>query len=435
MELADGTIPLNDSSAELLDAIEAWQQGHKNKLNNELFNELIDKNKNSLLLIENYKIPLENVLQERKNKYTDDVAIEFLSIKPASGSSNELMLFFENDPISAGLIIELETLFIDVLQNLQRKGLKFEYQLNLIEKTNNNYPINTNIITTTEFSPYFENNLVQVSLKNENTIDENVLRKQITYGIGLAIFLGIMMLGLYLLIQDLNREERMNKLRADFVSNVTHELKTPLTSINMFAEAMNMNKDNLDEKQKKYTTIIVKESEKLKRMINNILEFAKKENNKLSYKLKRSSLTDIVNATLNEMNYFLEINKIDVQKNISKNIYANVHAEGIKQALSNLISNAIKYSSDTKKMNVQLFKKEDKIFIEVEDFGIGIPKDELEFIFEKFYRVHLNENENASGTGLGLTVSKDIIEEQHGKLIVESTLGKGSKFTIVLNAT
>ena len=435
VELAEGTIPLNDSSAELLDAIEAWQQGHKNKLNNELFNELIDKNKNSLLLIENYKIPLENVLQERKNKYTDDVAIEFLSIKPASGSSNELMLFFENDPISAGLIIELETLFIDVLQNLQRKGLKFEYQLNLIEKTNNNYPINTNIITTTEFSPYFENNLVQVSLKNENTIDENVLRKQITYGIGLVIFLGIMMLGLYLLIQDLNREERMNKLRADFVSNVTHELKTPLTSINMFAEAMNMNKDNLDEKQKKYTTIIVKESEKLKRMINNILEFAKKENNKLSYKLKRSSLTDIVNATLNEMNYFLEINKIDVHKNISINIYANVHAEGIKQALSNLISNAIKYSSDTKKMNVQLFKKEDKIFIEVEDFGIGIPKDELEFIFEKFYRVHLNENENASGTGLGLTVSKDIIEEQHGKLIVESTLGKGSKFTIVLNAT
>ena len=435
VELAEGTIPLNDSSAELLDAIEAWQQGHKNKLNNELFNELIDKNKNSLLLIENYKIPLENVLQERKNKYTDDGAIEFLSIKPASGNSNELMLFFENDPISVGLIIELETLFIDVLQNLQRKDLKFEYQLNLIEKTNNNYPINTNIITTTEFSPYFENSLVQVSLKNENTIDENVLRKQITYGIGLVIFLGIMMLGLYLLIQDLNREERMNKLRADFVSNVTHELKTPLTSINMFAEAMNMNKENLDEKQKKYTTIIVKESEKLKRMINNILEFAKKENNKLSYKLKRSSLTDIVNATLNEMNYFLEINKIDVQKNISKNIYANVHAEGIKQALSNLISNAIKYSSDTKKMNVQLFKKEDKIFIEVEDFGIGIPKDELEFIFEKFYRVHLNENENASGTGLGLTVSKDIIEEQHGKLIVESTLGKGSKFTIVLNAT
>ncbi len=167
-------------------------------------------------------------------------------------------------------------------------------------------------------------------------------------------------------------------------------------------------------------------------MINNILEFSRKENNKLSYKLERLNLTDIVNSTLNEMNYFLEISKMDVHLNISNDIYANVHAEGLKQALSNLISNAIKYSSLNKKINVQLYKKENKIFIEVEDFGIGIPKEELEFIFEKFYRVNSNENETASGTGLGLTVTKDIIEEQQGKLLVESTLGKGSKFTIVL---
>ena len=432
--LADGTIPLNDSSAELLDAIEVWQQQNLNKLDNEVFKKWIDLNKNSLLLIDNYKIPIENIRSEKKDERNKDQPIEFLSIMPASGSTDELMLFFENDPISAGVVIGLEPLWIDVLQNLQRKDLTFEYELNLIKKTNSNYPINTNIITTTEFSSYFENSLLQVSLKNENIIDKSVLRRQVTYGIGLVIFLGIMTLGLYLLIQDVNREERMNKLRADFVSNVTHELKTPLTSINMFAEAMNMNKDNLDEKQKKYTTIIVKESEKLKRMINNILEFSKKENNKLTYKLKRSNVTDIVNATLHEMNYFLEINKIDVHVAISKNIFANVHAEGIKQALSNLISNGIKYSSDAKKMNVRLFKKEDKIYIEVEDFGIGIPKEELEFIFEKFYRVHLDDNETASGTGLGLTVSKDIIEEQHGELLVESVLGKGSKFTIVLNS-
>ena len=85
-----------------------------------------------------------------------------------------------------------------------------------------------------------------------------------------------------------------------------------------------------------------------------------------------------------------------------------------------------------KKLNIQLYEKGKEIFIEVEDFGIGIPKEKLELIFEKFYRVNSNENETASGTGLGLTVTKDIVEEQHGKLLVESTLGKGSKFTIVL---
>jgi two-component system phosphate regulon sensor histidine kinase PhoR len=320
-----------------------------------------------------------------------------------------------------------------VLLKLPMDHLKFAYTIKIVEKTDNNYLSNSNLITRTEFSPYFENSLLQVSLKNVNIIDETVFRRQITYGIGLFLFLGVMVLGLYLLIQDVNREKRMNKLRADFVSNVTHELKTPLTAINMFAEAMSMRQDNLDSKQKKYTTIIVKESEKLKRMINNILEFSKKENNKMSYKLERSNLTDIVSSTLKEMNYFLEINNIDVHLNISNDMYANVYAEGIKQALSNLISNAIKYSSSNKKLNIQLYEKGKEIFIEVEDFGIGIPKEKLELIFEKFYRVNSNENETASGTGLGLTVTKDIIEEQHGKLLVESTLGKGSKFTIVLH--
>ena len=119
--------------------------------------------------------------------------------------------------------------------------------------------------------------------------------------------------------------------------------------------------------------------------------------------------------------------------NIEKDVFAKVDPEGIKQALSNLISNAIKYSSIHRKLNVTLFKKASNIFIEVEDFGNGIPKNKLEFIFEKFYRVNSTENETVSGTGLGLTVTKDIIEEQHGKLLVESRLGKGSKFTIVLN--
>jgi signal transduction histidine kinase len=194
-----------------------------------------------------------------------------------------------------------------------------------------------------------------------------------------------------------------------------------------------MRKDKLDPRQIKYTNIIVKESEKLKRMINNILEFSRKENDKLSYKLEKSNLTDVVNSTLKEMDYFLEINKVEVNLSIENNIFANVYGEGIKQALSNLISNAVKYSSSNKKLNVKLFRSASEIFLEVEDFGIGIPPEKLELIFEKFYRVNSTENETASGTGLGLTVTKAIIEEQHGKLLVKSTLGKGSKFTIVLD--
>jgi signal transduction histidine kinase len=431
--LIAGTIPYNDSSVELLDLIIAWRQKNQDTINNKTFEELIEQNKNSLLLINNYKIPIEKVLKEKNDKLGKDQPIDFLHLKPLSNSTDELMLFFKYQPNAMGFVIGLNPLFMIVLQSQQMNNLKFEYKIKLIEKNASNYLSNSNLITLTEFSPHFENSLIRVSLENENIIDESVFKRKIIYGVGLFLFLGTMVFGLYLLIQDVNREKRMNKLRANFVSNVTHELKTPLTSIHMFAEALNMGKDKLDSRQIKYTNIIVKESEKLKRMINNILEFSRKENNKLSYKLKRSNLTNIVNSSLKEMDYFLQINKIKVNSAIENNIFANVHEEGIKQALSNLISNAVKYSSTNKKLNVRLFRSASEIFIEVEDFGIGIPQEKLELIFEKFYRVNSSENETTSGTGLGLTVTKAIIEEQHGKLLVESTVGKGSKFTIVLN--
>jgi two-component system phosphate regulon sensor histidine kinase PhoR len=225
----------------------------------------------------------------------------------------------------------------------------------------------------------------------------------------------------------------MERLRADFVSNVTHELKTPLTSIYMFAESIFLGRVPTESSLKKYANIIIKESENLQRMINNILDFSRKENEKLKYETQDTNLSEIVNSTVDEMNYWLEINKFKVILEVKENVNAKVNSEGIKQALSNLISNAIKYSAEKKKLIIRLMQKENYAWIEVEDFGIGIPKDKLELIFEKFYRVNTEENQTISGTGLGLTVTKDIIEAQNGKLIVQSDLGKGSKFTIILN--
>jgi len=429
--LKEGTIPLNESSVELLDAISEWKIKYPDSSDNDQFEKLITQNKNSLLLVQNYRIPIEKII---KDEFTEAYHVNFSTIKPISGSTDEMMLFFSDLPLSVGFVIGLKPIFINVLEDQKFNNLKFDYNIELIKKIENKPILNNSLVELTEFSPYFEDYLIQVSLKNENIIDQAVFRRKITYGIGLFLFLGTMALGLYLLIQDVNREKRMNKLKANFVSNVTHELKTPLTSINMFAEALNMGKDSLDSRQIKYLNIIVKESEKLKRIINNILEFSKNENDKLSYKLEKSNLTEIVESTLKEMNYFLEINKFEVELAIEHNIFANVYGEGIKQALSNLISNAVKYSASNKKLIIRLFQSASNVFIEVEDFGIGMSQEELDLIFEKFYRINSDENETVSGTGLGLTVTKAIIEEQNGKLMVESTFGKGSKFIIELNS-
>ena len=429
--LKEGTIPLNESSVELLDAISEWKIKYPDSSDNDQFEKLITQNKNSLLLVQNYRIPIEKII---KDEFTEAYHVNFSTIKPISGSTDEMMLFFSDLPLSVGFVIGLKPIFINVLEDQKFNNLKFDYNIELIKKRENKPILNNSLVELTEFSPYFEDYLIQVSLKNENIIDQAVFRRKITYGIGLFLFLGTMALGLYLLIQDVNREKRMNKLKANFVSNVTHELKTPLTSINMFAEALNMGKDSLDSRQIKYLNIIVKESEKLKRIINNILEFSKNENDKLSYKLEKSNLTEIVESTLKEMNYFLEINKFEVELAIEHNIFANVYGEGVKQALSNLISNAVKYSASNKKLIIRLFQSASNVFIEVEDFGIGMSQEELDLIFEKFYRINSDENETVSGTGLGLTVTKAIIEEQNGKLMVESTFGKGSKFIIELNS-
>ena len=428
--LIDGEIPLNESSAELLDSISEWKKEFQPSPNDDLFEQLISRVKNLLLLVDNYKIPLVEI---KNNEFTKGNTANFLSIKPISANPDELMLFFKHEPMSVGFVIGLNPIFMSVLENQELNNLKFDYHINLVEKKENNYNLNSSLIEFATFSPYFEDRLIKVSLKNEGIIDQAVFRRKIIYGLGLFLFLGTMVLGLYLLIQDVNREKRTNKLRADFVSNITHELKTPLTSINMFAEALNMGKETLDSKQTKYLNIIVKESEKLKRLINNILEFSRKENDKLSYKLEKSNLSEIVKSTLKEMDYFLEINKFEVDLAIENNIFANVYGEGIKQALSNLISNAVKYSTNNKKLNIRLLQSASEILIEVEDFGIGIPQEKHDLIFEKFYRIDSDKNETVSGTGLGLTVTKAIIKEQYGKLLVESTLGKGSKFTIVLN--
>jgi signal transduction histidine kinase len=427
-------IPLNQSSHEIFELILEWLNSFENDSENQLISSLIRQCEKSLQLIDNYKLPIENTLRENKEAIAPPGARNYFKIKPSSGSKNELMFLHIGQNKSTGFVIGLIPLFSKVLEQNQYDNFTFEYEVTLAEKEAGILSMDTNIVSRNVFTSYFEDSLIQVSLKNENIIEEKVFNKRFTYGIGLFVFFGIMVLGLYLLIQDVKREKRIQKLREDFVSNVTHELKTPLTAINMFAEAMDMKKDNLDSNQKKYAKIIVKESEKLKRMINNILEYTRNENSKLSYILKKSNLTDVVCSTLEEMNYFLEISEMDVHLNISNEMYANVEPEGIKQALSNLISNAIKYSSSNKRLNIHLYKEGNRIFIEVEDFGMGIPNENLELIFEKFYRVNSKENEAISGTGLGLTVTKAIVEEQQGELLVESILGKGSKFTIILNA-
>jgi signal transduction histidine kinase len=237
-----------------------------------------------------------------------------------------------------------------------------------------------------------------------------------------------MSLGVVLILRDITREKHMARLRSDFISNVTHELKTPLTSIRMYAESLLIGRVNSDQVQKEYLSVVVNETDRLKRMINNILEFSKMEKGKPEYFFVNSNLASILKSAIQEMNYWLDKEGFDVVTELDDTILASVDPEKMKQAISNLLSNAIKYSTDTKKIFVRLFKKPEHVCIEVEDKGMGIPEDMLSRIFEQFYRI--GQKESISGTGLGLTVVKEIVEAHSGTISVTSEIGKGSKFTV-----
>jgi len=185
------------------------------------------------------------------------------------------------------------------------------------------------------------------------------------------------------------------------------------------------------DSEKEYLSVVVNETDRLKRMINNILEFSKMEKGIPGYHFVNSNLASIIKSAMQEMNYWLEKENFEIVSELDRNITAEVDPEKMKQVIENLLSNAIKYSTDKKKIFVRLYKEAAQISLEVEDCGLGIPEDKISRIFEAFYRVE--QKESISGTGLGLTVVKEIVEAHHGKISVASEIGKGSVFVIMLN--
>jgi nitrogen-specific signal transduction histidine kinase len=429
--LSEGSIVLNHSTTDLLVQISEWTEQQEKDADILKIEALVEHITDQLSLIDNYKQPIAELLIGGNVNPTEMFLGNYVVLKPLSGSTHELLLFNKNSMEPNGFVVTIEPLFDSVKQHLFSDLTAFEYHLALVKNEGQHHLSTNGLINYFEFSPYFNDYRLKIVPKNAQVVEDYVFKRKIIFGIGFLLVLGVMAIGLNLLVQDIKRKKQMERLRADFVSNVTHELKTPLTSIHMFAESILIGRVPSGPGLKKYANIIVKESNKLQRMINNILDFSRKENNKLVYQLKETDLSDLVHTTMDEMNYWLEISNFKVVLEIEQPLLAKVHPEGVKQALSNLISNAIKYSQTNRKLIVRLLKKENRALIEVEDFGIGIPREKLNLIFEKFYRVNSVENESASGTGLGLTVTRDIIEAQNGELRVESTLSKGSKFTIV----
>jgi signal transduction histidine kinase len=253
------------------------------------------------------------------------------------------------------------------------------------------------------------------------------------YLLALLLVLSVTLFGAYLLWRDVRRDVRMAEMRSQFVSSVSHELKTPLTAIRMFAETLRLGRSKNQKTQTEYLDTIVSESQRLTRLLNNVLDFSKIEQGKRIYRPDMTALSEIIQASARAMKYPLSQKGFELNVHVEEGLPAvRVDQDALEQAILNLLNNAMKYSGESHEIDLRLQRKDDHALIQVTDRGVGIDPREQKRIFEKFYRVPMPENERIVGTGLGLTLVSHIVKAHGGNIEVESAPGKGSTFSIYL---
>jgi signal transduction histidine kinase len=240
--------------------------------------------------------------------------------------------------------------------------------------------------------------------------------------------------GIVLALRTAARAVRLSQMKADFVSNVSHELRTPLASIRVFGEFLKLGRVKDEGKTREYGEYIETESRRLTQLINNILDFSKIESGQKTYHFEQASVETVVADTLKTFEVMLEQNGFTISFDRPAQPLPRVviDQEAIAQAFINLLDNAVKYSGESKEIDVTLARQNEFVTFSVRDHGVGIAREECEKVFEKFYRVGNSLIHDVKGSGLGLSIVKHIVEAHHGKVTVESEPGRGSTFSIHL---
>ncbi len=239
-------------------------------------------------------------------------------------------------------------------------------------------------------------------------------------------------IGFIINIENVTEYVKLENMRKEFVANVSHELKTPLTSIKGFVETLKMTEDVDTDTKNRFLTIIENETTRLTRLIDDILLLSTIEN-KTKKKVEKVDLFEIFEEVHEVVNYIAKKKQIKVKYEFeNEDIDLWEYSGYVRQILLNIITNAIKYTGENGSVNVKQYVRGDNVFIEVEDNGIGIPEEDIDRIFERFYRVDKARSRSVGGTGLGLAITKHMLRALNGNIKVKSELGVGSKFIIEL---
>ena len=237
-------------------------------------------------------------------------------------------------------------------------------------------------------------------------------------------------LGVFFVARAAAREVRVAELKSNFVSSVSHDLKTPLALIQLFAETLELGRLKNTDRAQEYYRIINSEARKLTRLINNLLDFSKIEAGLRSYKRKPVNLTDLTRGVLESLDSQFRHNQFTVTSRLDSDVPVLIDPEAAVQALENLISNAMKYSPEHREIVVEVDRADGYGVVRVSDRGIGVSPRLQRKIFRKFYRIQTDAGSGPQGTGLGLAIVDHVMRGHDGFVRVESEPGRGSTFTL-----
>ncbi len=241
----------------------------------------------------------------------------------------------------------------------------------------------------------------------------------------------IIVVGLAVVWLSVRAERRASQMKSDFIANVSHELKTPLSLIRMFGELLATGKHKGEPMAREYGGIITRESERLAHLIDNVLDFARLERGKASYSFTEGHLEEVVDRALDVFRHRLEKEKVRLQTDIEPNLPpVRMDEDAMTLVLLNLVDNAVKYGGDGGEVSVRLRRAPGAVALMVADHGAGIAPEEQRRIFERFYRATSARTRNVRGSGIGLALVKYIAEAHGGRVEVESATGRGSTFTV-----
>jgi two-component system phosphate regulon sensor histidine kinase PhoR len=282
---------------------------------------------------------------------------------------------------------------------------------------------------------------IQVAPTQASYYEATSRRKHLYDSITVGLAFGVVFLGIGMLIYMTEQERRLGRLKSEFIANVSHELKTPLSIIRLFSDMLALGKISDPDKARRYLETISREGERLTTLIDNVLDFARMERGKLAYRMEEGDITPAVMSAVELARFKFEQQRMGLEVHVDDALPAVPHdPHAITLAILNLLDNAVTYAEGSDKVAVTVTESRNggaggRVAISVRDWGPGVPKNEQKQIFERFFRGEKAREKHKRGTGIGLTLVKSIIESHGGRVQIHSPLetsGRGTEFLITL---